>query len=414
MPLGVFIDGTFIPERDGASTRFALMPRHLSLQGTEVVVFHCHRGWSNLAQIALEPFPTYFFPPEVFYSDLDCLVPILRNAGIDMIQMNDAETIRRIGYRLADALDAKVIYEAHYHTSTLATALGASPARVEALCVLERDVSEHADHLIVFTEEDQHRWTSLSGWPKDRVSIVPFGVDGVLPGEYPGDRHGLVFIGNLFYEPNRRAVQRIATEIMPNVRSVRPNTNVVVIGDIPGELRSLCLNAGIEAIGEVPDPLPWLARAAIGLAPVSEGTGVRAKILRCLAAGMPVVATPAAAEGLRLPALFIENESWGAALRCVDILDRPSHYAPFVRETQRVLRERFLWPDIARTAAGVYARVREQTETRRPPRQQHGSPGLPMWIEEVLQKGRFADADTTNLGSYRFGLAESGRFTTFL
>jgi hypothetical protein len=147
---------------------------------------------------------------------------------------------------------------------------------------------------------------------------------------------------------------------------------------------------------------------------VSEGTGVRAKILRCLAAGMPVVATAAAAEGLRLPALFIENEPLGAALCCVDILDRPSHYAPFVRETKSVLLERFLWPDIARTAAGVYARVMEQTKTRRPPRQQLSSPGLPMWIEEVLQKGRFADADTTGLGSYRFGLAESGQLTTFL
>jgi glycosyltransferase involved in cell wall biosynthesis len=414
MRLGVFIDGTFIPERDGASTRFAQLPRHLYQQGTPLVVFHCHRGWSDLDQIAKEPFKTYFFPPEVFYSDSDCVASVARKAGIDIIQMNDAETIKLIGYQLADALDVRMVYEAHYHTSTLAAALGASPARVEELRVLERDVCKCVDHLIVFTDEDRQRWITLSGCPPDRVSIIPFGVDSIHPGQYPSDRQGLVFLGNMFYEPNRRALQRMAADIVPAVRSVRPSTPVVIVGDIPSDLRSLCADAGMEAIGETPDPLPTLARAAVGLAPVSEGSGVRAKILRYLAAGMPVVATAAAAEGLRLPALFVENETGNAALRCAHILEKPSDYASVVSETQGILRERFLWSDIARTAAAVYRHVLEQPRTRRHPGQRDDAPGLPMWIEEVVRKGRFADADTRHLGTYRFGVAHSGRLKTFL
>jgi Glycosyl transferases group 1/Glycosyltransferase Family 4 len=413
MRVAVFIDGTFIPERDGASTRFAQLPRHLSQQGTEVTVFHCYRGWSNLDRIAMEPFPTYFFPPEVFYSDLNCLVRILQDVGVDVIQMNDAETIVRIGFRLAKALDVKVVYEAHYHTSTLATALGASSARVEALRVLERDVSELVDHLIVFTDEDRCRWVTLSGCSENRVSVVPFGVDHVISGEYPGERQGLVFIGNLFYEPNRRAIQRIATEIMPMLRMAQRDPRVVVIGDIPIDLRELCSQAGMEAIGEVPDPMPWLARSAVGLAPVSEASGVRAKILQCLASGMPVVAMPSAAEGLSLPALFVEENSPNFALRCVDILGRPRLYEPFVRSTKSALRESGLWPNVARTAAGVYERIMGQTPMRRPPRRQDESPGVPMWIEEVLRKGRFADADTLCLKAYRFGLAKGGGITTY-
>jgi glycosyltransferase involved in cell wall biosynthesis len=360
----------------------------------------------------MEPFPTYFFPPEVYYSDLDCLVRILREVGVDIIQMNDAETISRIGFRLAKALDIKVVYEAHYHTSTLATALGASPARVEALRVLERDVSEHVDHLIVFTNEDRNRWM-LSGCPGNRVSVVPFGVDVILSGEYPAGRQGLVFIGNLFYEPNQRAVRRIVTEIVPIVRSMRPNTPVVVIGDIPNDLRELCFRSGIEVVGEVPDPLPWLASAAVGLAPVSEASGVRVKILQYIAAGMPVVATTAAAEGLNLPAVFVEDDSRSAALRCVDMLDRPDHYEPFIRRAKNVLSEGFLWPNIARTAGSVYARIEGGVRSRLPLRQQDDSPVLPMWIEEVLLKGRFSDANRGGMGAYRFGLAEGGQVATY-
>ena len=412
MRLAVFIDGTFIPERDGASTRFAQMPRHLSQQGTDVTVFHCYRGWSNLDRIAMEPFPTYFFPAEVFYSDIECLLRILKDVGVDVIQMNDAETIMRIGFRLAKALDVKVVYEAHYHTSTVATALGASSDRVEALRGLERDVCACVDHIIVFTDEDRSRWIKLSGCAEDRVSVVPFGVDHVAFGQYPGERQGLVFIGNLFYEPNRRAIERIAREIIPMLRRLRPEERVVVIGDIPADLRKLCSDAGIEAVGEVSDPLPWLARAAVGLAPVSEASGVRAKILQCLAAGMPVVATRPAAEGVSLPALFVEENSPNVALRCADMLGRPQHYEPFVRSTKCALRETCLWPNIARTAVGVYERVQGQMPIHRALRPRDEFLGLPMWIEEVLQKGRFADADTSSLKDYRFGLAEGGGIIT--
>ena len=115
---------------------------------------------------------------------------------------------------------------------------------------------------------------------------------------------------------------------------------------------------------------------------------------------------------LSLPALFVEESSPNVALRCVDILRRPQHYEPLVRSTKCALRETSLWPNIARTAAGVYERVKEQIPMRRAPRPQDESLGLPMWIEEVLQKGRFADADTASLKEYRFGLAEGGGITT--
>jgi hypothetical protein len=222
----------------------------------------------------------------------------------------------------------------------------------------------------------------------------------------------MVFIGNLFYEPNRRAVERIAVEILPAVRSERPTATAVVVGDIPRDLRTLCLRAGIEVVGEVADPTPWLTQATLGLAPVSEGSGVRVKILQYLAAGLPVVATSVAAEGLTFPAVFLEDDSQAAALRCADMLTRPEHYEPFVRCTAALLRERFLWRDIAQTAGSVYSTVLSRSTQLRPRDERPASPGLPMWIQEVLKKGRFATADTGTLGNYRFGLAEHGQVRT--
>lgn len=404
--IGIFIDGTFVPERDGASARFARLPVHLAAHGIQVVAFHCYRGWSDLTQIARAPFRTYLLSPQTYYDDLDTMRMVTREAGIGAIQMNDAETICRIGYPLAESLDIPLIFEAHYHTSTVASALGASPERVEFLHRLNEDVSRHVDHIIVFTEADRQRWISLSRCPADRITVIPFGVEAVA--DTPSvPRSGIVFLGNVFYEPNRRALLRLAAEWLPLVRAIRPDADARVIGDLPKELHGTCAEAGIEALGEVADPANYLARAAVGVAPLSEGSGVRVKILHYLAAGLPVVATSVAAEGLDFPSIFVEDDAVSAARRCVHILDDPGYYAHSVERTRALLEEQFLWRNIARHASALYAEISAQ---KRMPRSGHRfhCVELPMWIQEVLAKGRFSGVNAAPLMERDIAVAGRG------
>lgn len=400
MKLGIFLDGTFIPERDGASARFAQLPRHLSIQGDDVTVFHCYRGWSDLGRIAMEPFQTHVFHPEVFYGQLDRLIAIVQSTGVNVIQMDAPETIRCLGIPIAQATKAKIVYEAHYHTSTVASALNEPPARVQDLRTLERDICREVDHIIVFTEADRDRWITLSGCPSDRISVVPFGVERVIANQDASNRDGVVFLGNLFYEPNTNALLRIMNDVVPVLRALRPNTPVTIIGDIPGDLAAECRRGGIDVCGEVSDPFQFLTRAAVGLAPVSESSGVRVKILQYLAAGLPVVSTTAAAEGLSFPAIFIENDMRDVAFRCADILSQPDKYYKYISSTQTIMREGLLWPHVAKVAAGVYANVMARPSRRRFTSQVSAlpAPAFPRWIHEVLRKGRFANADMRALG----------------
>jgi glycosyltransferase involved in cell wall biosynthesis len=52
--------------------------------------------------------------------------------------------------------------------------------------------------------------------------------------------------------------------------------------------------------GNVPDVGPYLDRAAVVLAPLSLGGGMRVKVMEALAGGKAVVATPLALEGLEV------------------------------------------------------------------------------------------------------------------
>jgi hypothetical protein len=410
MKLGIFIDGTFLPERDGASTRFANLPKELAMGGDDVVVFHCYRGWSDLGLISKAPFNTYFFPPRVFYEDFDYLMDVVRQSGITMIQMNDVENVSRLGYKLADKLDLHLAFEAHYHTSSLAAALGTSAKRIALLQRLERDVCRSADHVIVFTDKDRDRWIKLSQCSEDRVSTIPFGVAAIKP-PVAVCTGGLTFLGNMFYEPNRRAVLRLAHEILPIVRRSLPSTAASVIGDIPDELRHVCFAANIQVHGEVAEPTTLLASQAIGLAPVSEGSGVRVKIMSYVSSGLPVVSTVTGAEGLRFPSVFEEATSERAAARCVDILKRRGYYASLAAQTSRLLQEHHHWSHIARRASGLYKAV-----SRLPRRTCECTPWhcsqAPMWIQEVLTKGRFG-AQSAAESDFRLGIAGSGKCERF-
>jgi glycosyltransferase involved in cell wall biosynthesis len=411
MRLGLFIDGTFIPERDGASARFARMPEHLVQQGVEVTVFHCYRGWSDLDTIASQPFQTYFFPPTVFHQDLDELCRVAEKSSLDIVQMNDAETILRVGCPLAKALGVRLVFEAHYHTSTLASQLGASTDDMERLRGYEDVVCRQVDHLIAFTEADKRRWVDLSACQPNRVSVVPFGVDDIATVD-SATRDGIAFLGNLFYEPNRRAVERLALHIMPSIRASRPGTPAFIIGDIPAELRRLCYETGLQPIGEVPNPSHWLKSAAVGIAPVFEGSGIRAKILSYLAAGLPVVATSIASEGIGLPGILIADDIDQTVLACLDVLNRPKSYRAQVKDAQESLHRGRRWSDAAAAAVAVYSAV-----MCRPPRAVDQATHLdveqPMWIQEVMKKGRFATENANRLGDYRFGVAGHGSITTY-
>lgn len=409
MRVAFFIEGTFVPERDGASTRFARLPAALCHSGLGVFVFHAFRGWSSLERIALQPYPTYFFHPNTYHNDLDLLVRLVLREEIDIVQMNDLETLHNVGLPLAHATGVKLVYEALYHSSTLAYQLGTPSPKQAVIRFLEREIAERVDHIIVLNEPDRQRWLIATAAPADRLSIVPFGVD-CASSTRPSSKIGtpsVAFLGNCYFEPNRRAVEKIVKEIWPPLRRWKPEASCLVIGDMPNELARACLEAGIELTGEVPDPGALLRNCAIGLAPVTEGSGVRVKLLHYLASGLPAIATSTAAEGLEFPALFIEDRVGAYAEVIGRLLAQWQRVRHLVGESQDLLAREFSWNAIAESAVDLYRHVVSRPTRERPapgPR----IAGRPMWLDEAIESGRFAACDDLTSTGYRYGIARDG------
>lgn len=115
-----------------------------------------------------------------------------------------------------------------------------------------------------------------------------------------GDRHGLVFVGGFGHPPNVDAVHWLVEEIVPRIQRERSDIVLHLIGDIPPTARASLAHPGVQIHGRVEDLTPWMEGCRVALAPLRYGAGVKGKINMAMSHGLPVVATPVAAEGMHL------------------------------------------------------------------------------------------------------------------
>ena len=120
---------------------------------------------------------------------------------------------------------------------------------------------------------------------------------GVIPvvvpcRERPGRdrRPELLFLGGFQHAPNLDGLSWFVREAWPAVRVAVPGARLTVVGSNPTpEVERLGGRDGIEVVGRVPETGPYLERAALMVAPLRYGAGMKTKVVEAMAAGLAVV-----------------------------------------------------------------------------------------------------------------------------
>jgi sugar transferase (PEP-CTERM/EpsH1 system associated) len=133
--------------------------------------------------------------------------------------------------------------------------------------------------------------------------IVPNGIDfdtyqaTQIPPELQATLN-LAFTGKMDYRPNIDAALWFIEAIWPRIRAARPEVRFFVVGQKPPEaLRRWHDQNGVVVTGSVEDPRPYIAAAAVYVAPLRMGGGTRFKLLEAMALSRPIVSTTLGAEG---------------------------------------------------------------------------------------------------------------------
>jgi len=178
----------------------------------------------------------------------------------------------------------------------------------ERLRAFDRAVVDWCDHCLFVSPAEAQLFQELVPAARAKTRVIPNGVDSGYfapaffhPCPFPPGGPVLAFTGDMSYWPNEDAVLWFARAVLPTLRAGRPDLRFVVVGRAPGRrLRRAAPRLGMALTGTVPDVRPFLAHAALVVAPLRIARGVPNKVLEAMAMAKAVVATPAAVAGLRL------------------------------------------------------------------------------------------------------------------
>ena len=203
------------------------------------------------------------------------------------------------------------------------------------LADFEQSFARRADASLFVSEAEAEIFRKRSGIGHETVMALSNGIDAVFydpQAKFPPPARKfngplIVFTGQMDYRPNIEAVSDFARNAMPRILRSHPKAKFVIVGRLPtAEVQGLAKMHGIEVTGAVDDVRSWLGAADVVVAPLRIARGIQNKVLEAMAMAKPVVASPAAAEGIVATHgthLIVADDVDQEAEAVIDLLDKP-------------------------------------------------------------------------------------------
>lgn len=259
--------------------------------------------------------------------------------------------------RLLELIDAETLASSRDPARTARAALRGRVARA-----IERRAIGPYPVVTVVADADAAALRRLA--PRARIEVIPNGVDAtrfaprpetaVIPGS-------IAFVGAMSFPPNIAAVRWFVRGVLPDLRSRCPGISVTIVGRDPtAAVLALAADPIVTVTGEVDDVRPYLARAAVVIAPMVSGSGIKNKILEAMAMRRPVVATGLAAEGVAgqpgRDLLVADGAAeFGAAVE--SLLADPARADSIAAAGRALVEARYTWEACAAGYAALYAEL---------------------------------------------------------
>ncbi|HEX8220661.1 MAG TPA: glycosyltransferase family 4 protein [Chloroflexia bacterium] len=210
----------------------------------------------------------------------------------------------------------------------------------------------------VFTAHDANTLLHHAPDLEPTLRVNPFGVDPpTIADSAVEDERAVVFVGGFAHLPNVDAALWLAREIMPLLWPDVPHAHLWLVGSNPPEELLALSGEQITVTGRVPEIEPYLQRAAVVLAPLRQGGGMRLKVLQAMSEGKAVVTTPLGAEGIAEDSsspLLIASSAEDLARRTGELLKNQALRAELGARAREFALTRYSWEAYLRRLEVIY------------------------------------------------------------
>ena len=163
----------------------------------------------------------------------------------------------------------------------------------------ELDVCMKVDAVLTYNTTEQAVISSHIAQDAN-MHTTPWIVEQKNSGPQFKEREGIAFLGGYNHTPNTEAVEYMVKEVMPKLKTQRPDIIFYIYGSkMPEHFKSFaCENIKVKGFAETLDGVYHDHK--IFIAPLLSGAGIKGKVLDALAYATPTILTDVAAEGTGL------------------------------------------------------------------------------------------------------------------
>ena len=223
----------------------------------------------------------------------------------------------------------------------------------KSLMAYEKKIGKAFDISIFVSDAEVKLFKSFA--PDVNAISIPNGVDlsyfsnttnkTIRSNEQKG--FNILFTGAMDYFPNEDGVLFFYYKIWPIIKDKLPQSRFYIVGGNPSKKLKTITGKDKDVLltGYVDDVRQYVWKADVFVAPLRIARGIQNKILEALAAGLPVVATYRASQGIGCNGnefLFIENSAVKFAERTISFADKRLS-GKAVEKRESFLKQKYDW-----------------------------------------------------------------------